>query len=87
MRHEEKWPCTDKRYLDFLDSRDKDEIQIFFVTNYSCNFACSYCYQDQYENPVNGLTNEVTDAFFDISVKEFAGQKEIYNNLRRRTTP
>jgi uncharacterized protein len=25
------------RYLDFIDSRDKDEIQLFFVTNYSCN--------------------------------------------------
>jgi uncharacterized protein len=64
------------RYLDFLDSRDDDEIQIFFVTNYSCNFACSYCYQDQYENPVNGLTNEVTDAFFDYILKEFAGRKK-----------
>ncbi|HEY5471321.1 MAG TPA: hypothetical protein VIK07_12430, partial [Bacteroidales bacterium] len=40
-----------KKYLDFIDSRDKDEIQIFFVTNYSCNFACTYCYQDQYNNP------------------------------------
>lgn len=29
------------RYLDFIDSREDDEIQIFFVTNYSCNFACS----------------------------------------------
>ena len=38
------------RYLDFLDSRSKDEIQLFFVTNYSCNFACTYCYQDQYKN-------------------------------------
>ena len=33
-----------KKYLDFLDSRDKDEIQLFFVTNYSCNFSCTYCY-------------------------------------------
>jgi uncharacterized protein len=30
-----------RRYLDFIDTRDKDEIQIFFVTNYSCNFACT----------------------------------------------
>ena len=26
-------------YLDFLDNRDEDEIQLFFVPNYSCNFA------------------------------------------------
>jgi len=43
------------RYLDFIDSRDKDEIQIFFVTNYSCNFACTYCYQDQYNILIRSL--------------------------------
>jgi uncharacterized protein len=64
------------RYLDFIDSRDKDEIQIFFVTNYSCNFACTYCYQDQYSNPHLELSNEIIDAFFDYVVKEFAGRKK-----------
>ncbi len=44
-----------RKYLDFIDSREKDEIQVFFVSNYSCNFACSYCYQDQYQNPGNEL--------------------------------
>jgi uncharacterized protein len=24
-----------QKYLDFIDSRDKDEIQLFFITNYS----------------------------------------------------
>ena len=51
------------RYLDFIDSRETDEIQIFFVTNYSCNFACTYCCQDQYANPVNGLIEEVIVLF------------------------
>lgn len=51
------------KYLDFLDSRSKDEIQIFFVTNYSCNFACTYCYQDQYSNPGQELDNDVIDSF------------------------
>ena len=30
-------------YLDFTEKRDEDETQLFFVPNYSCNFACSYC--------------------------------------------
>jgi len=64
------------RYLDFIDSRDKDEIQIFFVTNYSCNFACTYCYQDQYNNPHLELSNDIIDAFFDYVGKEFAGRKK-----------
>lgn len=64
------------RYLDFIDSRDKDEIQIFFVTNYSCNFACSYCYQDQYNNPRFELSIEIIDSFFTYIIKEFAGRKK-----------
>src|SRR5438270_649552 len=30
-------------YLDFVEARDTDEIQIFYVPTYVCNFACSYC--------------------------------------------
>jgi len=65
-----------KKFLNFIDSREKDEIQIFFVTNYSCNFACSYCYQDQYNNPVNELNKNVIDSFFNYVKKEFASRKK-----------
>ena len=61
-----------RKYLDFIDSREKDKIQVFFVTNYSCNIACSYCYQDQYSNPSNALNKDVIDAFFSYVKKEFA---------------
>ncbi len=64
------------KYLDFIDSRDKDEVQLFFVTNYSCNFACTYCYQDQYDNPHQELSNEVIDAFFRYIDSDFAGRKK-----------
>jgi uncharacterized protein len=64
------------RYLDFIDSREKDEIQIFFVTNYSCNFACPYCYQDQYSNTGSELTHEIIDAFFSYILNEFEGRKK-----------
>ncbi len=65
-----------RKYLDFIDSRDNDEIQIFFVTNYSCNFACSYCYQDQYQNPGKELKKEVVDAFFSYILREFPSRKK-----------
>jgi uncharacterized protein len=65
-----------EKYLKFLDDREKDEIQIFFVTNYSCNFDCSYCYQAGYENQPQVLTSEVIDAFFDYVGKEFAGRRK-----------
>ncbi len=64
------------RYLDFTDSRDQDEVQIFFVPNYSCNFACTYCYQDEYENVHQALSTEIIDAFFEYIRIEFAGRKK-----------
>jgi uncharacterized protein len=64
------------KYLDFVDTRDDDEIQLFFVPNYSCNFACTYCYQDEYTTAKQGLTNEVIDAFFSYVKTEFAGRKK-----------
>ena len=63
-------------YLDFLDNRDEDEIQLFFVPNYSCNFACYYCYQEGYSPSESKLTTEVIDAFFDYISTEFAGRKK-----------
>lgn len=65
-----------RRYHDFIDSREKDEIQIFFVTNYSCNFACNYCYQDQYQNPGKELGKEVIEAFFNYIHKNFSSRKK-----------
>lgn len=64
------------KYLEFLDARDDDEIQLFIVPNYSCNFACTYCYQDEYAQINSELTYEVIDAFFKYVINEFAGRKK-----------
>jgi len=63
-------------YLDFLDRRETDEIQIFFVPNYSCNFACTYCYQEGYEPVKQVLSTEVIDAFFEYVRVHFAGRRK-----------
>jgi len=65
-----------RKYLDFLDQRDEDEIQLFFVPNYSCNFACSYCYQDEYAPSKGSLNNDVIDSFFNYIQKEFVGKRK-----------
>jgi uncharacterized protein len=65
-----------ERYLSFIDNRETDEVQLFFVPWYSCNFACSYCYQDEYESSNQKLSTEITDAFFDHIHKNFAGRKK-----------
>lgn len=65
-----------KSYFDFINARDKDEIQMFFILNYSCNFSCTYCYQDEYNNPKPNSGFEITDAFFSYIQKEFAGRRK-----------
>jgi uncharacterized protein len=66
------------KYLDFIDSRETDEIQLFYVPNYSCNFACSYCYQDEYTNQIkSGIDEkEVIDGFFNYIKNEFKERKK-----------
>ncbi|MCX6220055.1 MAG: radical SAM protein [Bacteroidia bacterium] len=64
------------RYFDFVDQRDDEEVQLFFVPNYSCNFSCSYCYQDEYTNPHQRATPELIHAFFDYVRKELPGRRK-----------
>jgi uncharacterized protein len=64
------------KYFDFIENRDKDEVQIFFVPWYACNFSCSYCYQSGYENEAKPLSNEVIDSFFNYIKKEFASRRK-----------
>jgi len=64
------------KYLDFMDNREDDEIQLFLVPNYSCNFACSYCYQDEYAPSKGVMSNEIIDAFFEYIRNEFAGKRK-----------
>jgi len=64
------------RYFDFIDQRDDEEVQLFFVPNYSCNFRCSYCYQDEYTNPTLSASHELIDAFFQYIRKELANRRK-----------
>ncbi len=65
-----------QRYLDFLDARERSEIQVFFVPGYSCNFSCSYCYQKEYRVDTAALRFEVIDGFFDYIGKEFSDRNK-----------
>lgn len=61
-------------YLDFLDDREEDEVQVFFVPWYTCNFNCSYCYQSDYSNEPGELDTKVVDAFFEYLDINFSGR-------------
>ncbi len=61
-------------YLDFLEQREEEELQLFFVPTYLCNFHCSYCYQAPYLSDPEVLSTGIIDAFFTYIGKQFAGR-------------
>ena len=63
-------------YLTFTDSRLADEVQLFYVPSYACNFGCSYCFQDEYAPPPGGDPNAVLDAFFGYVDDTFANRRK-----------
>ncbi len=63
-------------YLDFVEARDQDEIQIFFAPTYACNFACSYCYQSEYAPTPRTDTVDVIAAFFRYVDTTFRDRKK-----------
>jgi len=65
-----------RKYLDFIDTRDTDEIQLFFVPTYTCNFSCSYCYQDGYLKAGQENVADITAAFFSYIRKTFGNRKK-----------
>jgi uncharacterized protein len=65
-----------RAYLDHLDDRDSDEVQLFYVPSYACNFGCSYCYQRSYEMPASKPQDAVVGAFFAYVDRKFAVQKK-----------
>lgn len=65
-----------RKYLDFLEARDNDEVQIFFVPWYACNFNCSYCYQGEYSVDSGTISDEMLDAFFSYVGRTFSGRRK-----------
>lgn len=63
-------------YIDFLENREKEEVQVFFVSTYACNFNCTYCYQSEYPAIPEKINPEVIDGFFDFVGKTFANRSK-----------
>ena len=48
------------------------------MPRYECNFACSYCYQDEYAPEKAQLTEDMVDAFFNYIEREFGMDRKKY---------
>lgn len=64
------------RYIDFIEKREQEEVQVFFVPTYQCNFDCSYCYQSEYPAPPENLSTEMVDTFFSFLETRLQGRKK-----------
>jgi uncharacterized protein len=54
------------KYIDFIEKREQEEVQVFFVPTYLCNFSCSYCYQSEYPVSPVELNPQIIEAFFNF---------------------
>lgn len=52
------------KYLEFIKLRDEGEVQFLLSMTYSCNMACTYCYQKNFDSPGVYITKEGIDNFF-----------------------
>jgi uncharacterized protein len=66
----------EKKYNEFITKRDSDEIQIFFVPWYACNFSCNYCYQSEYVNDQHLISDEIMDAFYHYIDSTFSNRRK-----------
>lgn len=65
-----------QQYLEFLDNRETDEIQLFFIPTYQCNFQCAYCYQDDYQHDSAIHDTIVLESFFEYIDLTFTGRRK-----------
>ena len=60
----------------FRGTLETDEVQLFYVPSYACNFGCSYCFQDEYAPTQHHDADPVLDAFFKYVDDTFAGRQK-----------
>ncbi|MBI3394634.1 MAG: radical SAM protein, partial [Spirochaetia bacterium] len=63
-----------QKYLEFQKEYDDTAVQLIFSVTYACNFACPYCFQEEYAQNKGFITRDITDAFFSYAEKEFTSQ-------------
>lgn len=62
-------------YRDFQAEVKDSQVQLMLIPTYSCNLACTYCFQHGIDGKPKLITKEIVDAFFDYAREEFADAK------------
>ncbi|MBR0598528.1 DUF5714 domain-containing protein [Sinanaerobacter chloroacetimidivorans] len=70
--YERSW---NEAYDEFHKEIRDSQIQLMLIPTYSCNLACTYCFQHGIDGRPSLITREAIDGFFDYIQKEFADAK------------
>jgi uncharacterized protein len=62
-------------YREFQEEVRDSQVQLMLIPTYSCNLACTYCFQHGIDGKPKLITKEIVDAFFDYSREEFSDAK------------
>ncbi|WP_291633163.1 DUF5714 domain-containing protein [Clostridium sp.] len=63
----------DSAFKAFNQEIDNSMVQLMLVPTYSCNLACTYCFQHGIDGRPTLISKEIVDAFFDHARKRFKG--------------
>ncbi len=64
-----------KAYGEFQDEVKDAQVQLMLIPTYSCNMACTYCFQHGIDGRPKLISKDTVDSFFDYIRKEFANVK------------
>jgi len=64
--------AIDKAYGEFKDEIKESQIQLMLVPTYSCNLACTYCFQHGIDGRPTLISKETVDAFFAYAKTNFS---------------
>ncbi len=76
QNEEEELEKIQEKYLEFSEEYEKTPMQLIFSTSFICNFACKYCFQEEYQNSKVVIDNSITDHFFSYINKKFQNEPQ-----------
>ena len=62
-------------YREFQNEIKDSQVQLMLIPTYSCNMACTYCFQHGIDGKPTLITKEIVDGFFDYARREFSDAK------------
>ena len=60
-------------YAEFQAEVKDAQVQLMLIPTYSCNLACTYCFQHGIDGKPKLITKEIVDRFFEYADREFSG--------------